>query len=167
MTLEKNQLYMKKISREQKNYPKIISLSIADINACMDLDKKASGGLWSKEAWEKELKERNRLCLGIINGSRLFGVTSASIVLDELQITSIFVHPEHRRKGLASRLLQALLKRGQEQGCVMATLEYKETNFAAQLLYQKVGFKNTGLRNSYYKDGTNAILQSRDLKDLS
>jgi ribosomal-protein-alanine N-acetyltransferase len=41
-------------------------------------------------------------------------------------------------------------------------LEVHEANQAARQLYQKLGFKETGKRKRYYKDGGTAILFAHD-----
>lgn len=51
-------------------------------------------------------------------------------------ITWLFVHPEHRRKGVADALVRALLAR--LEGTI--TLNVATTNVAARSLYERLGF---------------------------
>ena len=37
----------------------------ADLSDCLDLDRRALGGLWSETQWRRELAEENRPGLGI------------------------------------------------------------------------------------------------------
>jgi GNAT superfamily N-acetyltransferase len=54
----------------------------------------------------------------------------------------VFTHPEHRRKGIASALLDALLRVFEEQGGV--ALHLATLNPAAHDLYRKHGFEDLG-----------------------
>ena len=77
------------------------------LNDCIDLDKKSLDGLWTKSQWEKELTDPKRICIGVIEleTKKLLGLCSAWLVIDELHITSLAVHPKHQRKGLGKFLI--------------------------------------------------------------
>tara|TARA_Y100001968_G_C19162296_1_gene621458 strand:+ start:290 stop:760 length:471 start_codon:yes stop_codon:yes gene_type:complete len=154
---------MKRITKPQTNFHEIIQLGIKDINDCLYLDEIALGGLWNKKEWENELTGGYKVCLGIIQDYKLLAFVNGWIIIDELQINAICVHPKHLRKGIGYNLLNELLIKAKMKGCNKATLEVKESNIAAQELYKKIGFLRKGFRNSYYKDGSNAILQWKDL----
>jgi ribosomal protein S18 acetylase RimI-like enzyme len=48
--------------------------------------------------------------------------------------------PDHRRKGLARRLLAALLAAAREAGALTAWLQVKAANHGALRLYEGMGF---------------------------
>lgn len=75
-------------------------------------------------------------------------------VPDGLEIIDIGVHLDFRRQGLAAKLLQEL--RGSEPGLPIF-LEVSDQNKPALKLYEKLGFKQTGKRKTYYADGTDAL----------
>lgn len=125
---------------------------------CLRLDRLALGGLWSAEQWDRELSEAQRPVLGWRQGTLLLGLASAWLVLDELQITAVAVHPDHRRQGLALQLLEALLLLGQEAGATRATLEVASTNGAARALYAGLGFSDVAVRRAYYRNGDDAVI---------
>jgi len=56
-------------------------------------------------------------------------------------ITDVRVAPEHRRRGLASALLEALLDWAAERGATTAYLQVREDNAAALALYSRLGFE--------------------------
>jgi N-acetylglutamate synthase len=56
-------------------------------------------------------------------------------------ITDVRVAPEHRRRGLASAVLGALLEWAAERGATTAYLQVREDNAAALVLYQRLGFE--------------------------
>ena len=142
----------------------IIQLGKMHLNSCMDLDQKSLGGLWTKSQWERELTDPKRICLGIIEQEtkRLLGLCSAWLVVDELHITSIAVDPKHHRKGLGKYLMSNLIKRSESLGMNHVHLEVRDTNEPAKAFYKSMGFKTVGNRSHFYKDGSNALLLTKE-----
>ncbi len=134
-----------------------------DLEDCLRLDRQALGGLWSAEQWERELAEPRRPVLGWRQGGRLVALASAWLVVDELHITAVAVHRDHRRQGLGRRVLDALLVQGRQAGAHMATLEVSSANAAATALYARLGFERVGLRRAYYRNGDDALIQFKKL----
>jgi [ribosomal protein S18]-alanine N-acetyltransferase len=81
------------------------------------------------------------------------GFVLAMIAVDEAEIVSIGVRPEHRRRGLGRMLVRALVDRLAEEGAVRLTLEVGVGNHAALALYRGLGFSPVGRRKGYYADG--------------
>ena len=72
------------------------------------------------------------------------------------EISLVASHPRFRRKGHQQALLKHLIAaKGQD---VELWLEVHEENLAAQNLYGKLGFRETGRRPKYYKDLGTAVL---------
>ena len=144
---------------------KIIQLGIMHLNDCVDLDHQSLNGLWSKSQWEKELTDPNRICLGVIelDTKELLGLCSAWLVLEELQITFIAVHPMHHRKGIGRLLLSDLMKRSKSHQTNYINLEVKYNNEPAKAFYKSMGFKTVGHRSNFYKDGSDALLLHKKL----
>ena len=138
-------------------------LTPANLDDCWRLDQRALDGLWTREQWGRELAEPLRPCLGLLDGQRLMAVACGWLVLDELQITVVAVEPQERRRGLGLHVLQALLRAGQGQGAVKATLEVAATNTPAVALYRRCGFSTAGIRRAYYRNGDDALIQWMDL----
>ena len=88
----------------------------------------------------------------------MLALASSWLVVDELQITAVAVHPDHRRRGLARQLLEALLRLGREAGAKRATLEVSSANAAARALYVGLGFQEVGCRSGYYRNGDDALI---------
>ncbi len=134
------------------------------LNACVELDKKSLKCLWTKSQWERELTDPKRICLGIIEleTKKLLGLCSAWLVIDELHITSIAVHPTHQRKGLGKLLLSNLIKRSSSLRTNHIFLEVKDTNEPAKAFYKSMGFITVGNRSNFYKDGSDALLLTKE-----
>ena len=136
------------------------------LNACIDLDQKSLKGLWSKSQWEDELTNPKRICLGVIDleTKKLLGLCSAWLIIDELHITSLAVLPTEQRKGLGKLLISNLIKRSKVLRTKHIYLEVKETNEQAKAFYKSMGFKIERYRSNFYKDGSNAIIFTKQLK---
>ncbi len=141
----------------------IVRLSDRDGADCLRLDRLALGGLWTAEQGDRELSEALRPVLGWRQSDGLLAMASAWLVVDELQITAVAVHPDHRRQGLARQLLDAMLQLGREAGAERATLEVSSANLAAQALYAQLGFKEVAVRRGYYRNGDDALIQWRKI----
>ena len=139
------------------------------LNDCVDLDQKSSNGLWSKSQWERELTDPKRICLGIIElqTKKLLGLCSAWLVIDELHITFIAVHPMHKRKGLGKFLLSDLIKRSKSLQTNQIYLEVKKNNEPAKAFYESMGFKTVGNRSNFYKDGSDALILNKETHNKS
>ena len=130
------------------------------LNDCIEIDQKSLKGLWTKSQWVRELTDPKRICIGIIElqSKELLGLCTAWIVIDELHITSIAVHPLHLRKGLGKLLMEDLIKRSNAFQINHIFLEVKDTNEPAKAFYKSMGFQTIGNRSNFYKDGSDALL---------
>lgn len=71
---------------------------------------------------------------------------------EEVQVNNIAIHPDFRRRGLGEFLLRKVISWVKKEGAQFITLEVRPSNFAAQALYRKLGFKTIGLRRFYYSN---------------
>ena len=59
-------------------------------------------------------------------------------------VTSMWVDPASRRRGVAAALLEACEAWARSRGCLRVELEVAELNPGARLLYERAGFVETG-----------------------
>ena len=71
-------------------------------------------------------------------GRAVVGYGGLMFVADEAHVTNIAVHPDHRRAGIATRLLGELADAAIDRGCVAWTLEVRASSTGAQALYRRV-----------------------------
>jgi ribosomal-protein-alanine N-acetyltransferase len=92
---------------------------------------------------------------------RILGFLVAQRVDAEWELENIVVAETARRRGVGTRLLNELVTKARAEQGSRIFLEVRESNQRARALYQKAGFKETGLRKSYYsKPEEDAILCS-------
>jgi ribosomal-protein-alanine N-acetyltransferase len=71
-------------------------------------------------------------------------------IADQAHINNLAVRPELRGRGLGIELLRAIMVESQRLGAESLALEVRRSNVAAQRLYKKAGFREDGVRKSYY-----------------
>lgn len=81
-----------------------------------------------------------------------------------LRIYSIAVHPSTRGLGLASKLLDYTEKYAKHYDFTHIHLEVRADNKSAINLYEKSGFINIGTKKSYYTDGEDAKIMSKEIQ---
>lgn len=71
-------------------------------------------------------------------------------VADQAHINNLAVRPELRGRGLGVQMLDAIIAEAQQLGATSLALEVRRSNVAAQRLYLRAGFREEGIRKSYY-----------------
>jgi ribosomal-protein-alanine N-acetyltransferase len=87
-------------------------------------------------------------------------------IVDEAEVLTLAVAPEHRRRGLGGALLEAMASRARRAGAKALFLEVARDNDAGLALYQTAGFTEVGVRRAYYSRPTgamDALVLRRDL----
>lgn len=107
---------------------------------------------WSKTSVEEELDNKFARYVVAVKDNIVVGFGGMWVIIDEGHITNIAVHPEYRRLGIGSMLLEALIDICKLEGCLAMTLEVRKSNFKAQSLYSKYGFLQEGIRKGYYEN---------------
>jgi ribosomal-protein-alanine N-acetyltransferase len=64
----------------------------------------------------------------------------------------VAVDPQHQRRGIAARLLHEEMKQAIDMGAGAVSLEVRVTNWGAQRLYARFGFRPVGIRRNYYQE---------------
>jgi [ribosomal protein S18]-alanine N-acetyltransferase len=89
-------------------------------------------------------------------GEELAGLLIVMTVGAEIEILTLAVAPEARRRGVGSAILRHFLNDAAAAGMEALFLEVGEANCAARALYEACGFRAIGVRPGYYqtRDGT-------------
>ena len=74
-------------------------------------------------------------------------------------VMNIAVEETHRQHGLAGRLMDELESRFKERDADSAYLEVRASNFSAQSLYRKRGYRESGVLPRYYKDEDGLVME--------
>ena len=71
-------------------------------------------------------------------------------IADQAHINNLAVRPELRGRGLGIQMLEAVIAEAKRLGAGSLALEVRRSNIAAQRLYKRAGFREDGVRKSYY-----------------
>lgn len=82
---------------------------------------------------------------------------------DKGHVVSIGVHPNYRKRGVATALLNEVISRFNARGVKIVKLEVRVSNLPAINLYRKLGFEITGTVEKYYSDGEDAYMMMKSL----
>lgn len=138
----------------------IVKTDITHIDEIMEIEKLSFTIPWSREALIEEIT-RNKFAVYLsarVSG-KIVGYIGMWCVCDEGHITNIAIHPEFRRNGIGSALMQKLIEIAMKRNITSMTLEVRKSNHIAQNLYKKFGFEACGIRKSYYADnGEDALI---------
>jgi ribosomal-protein-alanine N-acetyltransferase len=80
------------------------------------------------------------------------GFALGRIAGPEVELLTLAVDPDHRRRGIAARLMQDFIIRAKGKGVSDVFLEVAEDNAAAIALYRHFDFVEAGFRKDYYAD---------------
>ena len=139
------------------------SLSLADLDDIERIEQRAYRTPWSRTMFAAELAKPTSICIGAFEGDRLVGYTINSRYVDAWHVMNVAVDPSHRRRGIATRLLERLFELTRDDGRRGYTLEVRISNGDAIALYEKLGFERRGMRRGYYTDNReDALIMWRD-----
>lgn len=133
-------------------------MRIEDLTLVHQIDCLSFSLPWPPNAFRYELLENknSRLWVAEIEAHDRVGVVVGAIVVwlvvDEAHIATLAVHPDYRRRGIATKLLRTALQECARLGMRSATLEVRAGNLEAQALYRRFGFDVVGRRRAYYQD---------------
>jgi len=141
---------------------RIRPMEVADLPQVQAIDEHSFSNPWPRNAYHFELLENpNGHCWVAEAGDRIVGLIVCWLVVDEMHIATLAVHPAYRGLGISKHLVVAGLKALIPRGALSATLEVRAGNSIAQNLYRHFGFEVVGLRKRYYKDtNEDAILMT-------
>ena len=144
----------------------MVAAIAADLDAVMEIERLSFVTPWVRQAFSDEL-DRPWAHLEILRdegSGRTVGFCNYWLVADELQILNIAVHPEFRKQGHASLLANHILAAAREGKARVVSLEVRVSNLPARSLYQKLGFREVGVRPRYYADnGEDAVLMDYEM----
>ena len=126
-------------------------LTIEDLDQLVEIERCGYSFPWGEQLFRDSLGP-GYLSFGIWLQDELRGFAISTLVLDEVHLLNLCVHPRYRRQGLARYLLRQLIARSQKQGARTLMLEVRVSNLGAIGLYESEGFEVVGHRSEYYPD---------------
>lgn len=140
------------------------SLIPEDTDKIAELERICFSRPWSGEEICRTALSEHAVYLTALFDNEIAGYAGAYAVADVAEINNIAVFPGFRRSGVASALIDGLIKVCKERGVTKLSLDVRASNTAALKLYEKHGFYRVGIRRGYYAAPTeDAVLLDKDI----
>ena len=137
-------------------------MTVEDLEQVVEIENRLFSDPWTKEGFFTFLTKENTMFFVIDEKEKILAYCSMQTVLDEGDILNVAVSPDRQREGIGYFLVDSMLKMAEMIGIHIVHLEVREGNGTARRLYERLGFKEDGLRKNYYTDPTeNAVLMTK------
>lgn len=135
-----------------------------DIEEISVLEKKIFKNPWSYESFKGALESEFSHYFVVEKNNVIIGYFGMLIVLDECQIHNIGIISEEQGNGYGNKIMEFIIDYCNKNNIVYITLEVREYNFNAIILYDKFGFKKMSRIKGYYTNPTeDGLLMRADL----
>lgn len=141
-------------------------MTVLDIDSVVEGEEKAFGESLGYDMLYSELVMNpfaNYFVLDIEGFVR--GYIGVWIDEDNSQIINFYVDEDYRGLGFGSMMLEFVIELCKMSNLNAVSLEVRESNHNAISLYEKYGFVFSHKRKHYYKDGEDALLLIKLLKE--
>ncbi len=134
-------------------------MTVDDISQVAEIERQIFSIPWSEKAFKDSMESDNTIYIVAKEDNNVAGYAGMYLSFEEGNITNVAVNPSSRRKGIGEKIVRDILNRAYEKGVRDVFLEVRETNSAAIALYEKIGFKEEGIRKNFYeKPKENALI---------
>ena len=140
-------------------------LALRDLNAIEEIELQSYPTPWSRSMFAGELAKPSSVCLGAFDpdSGALLVYMIISRYVDAWHVMNVAVAPAHRRRGIATALLEQLFEKTRSESRRGYTLEVRVSNVDAIRLYERLGFRSRGVRRGYYTDNReDALIMWKD-----
>ncbi|UAW97936.1 ribosomal protein S18-alanine N-acetyltransferase [Halopseudomonas nanhaiensis] len=121
----------------------------SDVDAVLKVEYAAFSHPWTRGIFLDCIRSGYE-CWLLCVGDQQVGHGVLTAAAGESHLLNITVKPENQGDGLGARLLTHLIQRAKERGAEVTFLEVRESNLAANHLYERFGFNEIGRRKNYY-----------------
>lgn len=130
------------------------------LKGVMSIERRVYPRPWSPNLFLSEMSElRNRMYLVARVNREVVGYGGIMCYGDEAHVTTIAVDPDHHRRKIGTRIMYELVQEAVRMGARAVSLEVRVSNWGAQRLYSRFGFRPVGIRKNYYQEtGEDAVV---------
>ena len=142
-------------------------MTVAHLDECWRLDLRCfvDGEAYSRETFEYLLSSPDSVSYRAVTGDgTMVGFIVGILEPDRTgHVTTLGVAPEHRRRGIARRMLTKVEEGFRRRGVRIVRLEVRSVNLGAQDLYRQLGYAVTQRLPRYYSNGGDGLLMIKSL----
>jgi len=135
-----------------------------DLDTVEEIERASYPTPWSRSMFVAELRKPSSLAIGAYTEEGgVVGYAFVSRYVDAWHVMNVAVATDHRRRGIATALLERLFELTASDPRSGYTLEVRVSNTQAIRLYERLGFEARGTRRGYYTDNReDALIMWRD-----
>lgn len=142
-------------------------LLVAQLDECWRLDQRCfvDGEAYSRDTFEYLLTSPDSISYrAVMTDGAMVGFIVGIIEPDATgHITTLGVAPEHRRRGIANRMMDKAEDGFRRRHVRLVRLEVRSINSGAQRLYRSLGYTVTQRLPRYYSNGGDGLLMIKAL----
>ncbi|HJU57054.1 MAG TPA: ribosomal protein S18-alanine N-acetyltransferase [Pyrinomonadaceae bacterium] len=142
-------------------------LTVTQLDECWRLDQRCfvDGEAYSRDTFEYLLTAPESVSYrAVTQGGSMVGFIIGLVEPDHTgHVTTVGVAPEHRRRGIANRLMEKVEDGFRRRDVRMVRLEVRSINTGAQQLYRNLGYIVTQRLPRYYSNGGDGLLMVKSL----
>ena len=128
----------------------IRKMLVSDIPQVLQIEHISFSTPWSETAFFSEIYRPYSLSKIAALDENIIGYVCANYVIDEGHILNLAVHPDFRRSGVGTQLIEDLLEELKKTDCRYIYLEVRLSNLEARKFYERFGFRVIATRKNYY-----------------
>ena len=109
--------------------------------------------------WQQRLESDQNAIWGLFFGEEMIGITGIFTNTEEpseARLTTSYIRPEHRGKGLAKRYYEARIEWARSRGLSKLVVTHRAGNEASRVANQRAGFRFTHSEPRVWPDGVAA-----------
>lgn len=135
-----------------------------DLDTVVAIEGMSFGSPWRRATYARAVTGPNHSFLvAELDGRSVVGYAGFWVEGKQAHIAKLAVHPDYRRRGIGSVLLEHLLDQVRRLGLPRAYLEVRRSNVVAQELYRRFGFRFERVQaRAYPNNGEDAFVFARD-----
>lgn len=122
-----------------------------DLEQVCEMENRIFSQPWGREDFLASIHNENHVYIVAEEKEEIVGYCGLWMVAGEGQINNVVVREDFRQKGVGYGMLSYLLELGRERHQDAFTLEVRASNEPAIRLYQKLGFRSSGVRKGFYE----------------
>jgi [ribosomal protein S18]-alanine N-acetyltransferase len=123
-----------------------------DIPAILSIEERSFVSPWTRGMFAQTLESPVAYNFVILDNRKIAGYIIFYQAGSEMHIMNIAVDPGRRRQGIARDMMESIFEHARANFIEECFLEVRESNFPAQGLYERLGFKRIGRRKGYYAE---------------
>lgn len=125
-------------------------MTLADLDEVVEIETRCFSSPWPEEQFRAAVVHPRALTLTARDEERIRGYAIVYFGTRRCLIANLAVRSEHRRSGIASRLIAEALDEARRRGTELAVLDVRRSNRAAICLYESFGFRAVREKPGYY-----------------